>query len=203
MPGAWSGGAGHGLLRAALLSAACWHSAAGVPQHPSLAVKPIMQLATKRLLLLLLCVTSRGKGPCSIPGACPCTALAAWRTQLATFWSAPADLTTCGALPCSSGCSRNPAGGRRAGRHAGAVPAQTEHFAELANFLVLAKRRWFALDGARRCRLVAGGTGAGGAESLAAAGDSANSVYFGPSPPQPCQRRTHQAWLAIIAPSGP
>jgi hypothetical protein len=108
--------------------------------------RPIMQLATGRLLLR--CVTSRWKGPCSTASACPCTACngtpedpAHYVLECAGLAGSSGALSRCGGFFC-----------RRAGGHTvltvrGHVAMQAlfqpKHF---ANFFVLAKRRRFAVD---------------------------------------------------------
>ena len=115
--------------------------------------RPIMHLATGRLLLR--CATSRWKGPQRTAAACPCGAcqggledpahyvlecagLADLRARYPAVMAAAAAVQTVGA----------PAAMR--------ALFQPKHFAELANFLTLAKRRRFAVDGAAQMQAAAG-----------------------------------------------
>ena len=109
--------------------------------------KPIMQLATGRLLLR--CVTSHWKGPQRTSGSCPGAACAGQLEDPVHY------VLECAGLADLRARARYPAVLAAASAAAVVGPQaamralfQPSHFAELANFLVLARRRRFADDGA-------------------------------------------------------
>ena len=119
--------------------------------------RPIMQLATTGRLLLR-CATSRWKGPQRTTGACPCEACrGSLEDPLTTCWSALGSLAD---LRARYPAVMAAAAAVQAVGAPGAVRAlfQPKHFAEqLANFLVLSKRRRFAVDGAVQMQAAARG----------------------------------------------
>jgi hypothetical protein len=114
--------------------------------------RPIMQLVTGRLLLR--CVTSRWKGPQRTSGACPCSACSGALEDPAHYVLECAGLTDLRARypAVVAAASAVAVVGAQAALRALVVP---QNFAELANFLVLAKRRRFAVDGAARMQAAA------------------------------------------------
>jgi hypothetical protein len=131
--------------------------------------RPIMQLATGRLLLR--CATSRWKGPQRTTGACPCDACHGCLEDPAHYVLECAGLAD---LRARYPAVMDAAAAARTVGPPAAMRAlfQPKHFAELANFLVLAKRRRFAADGAVQMQAAAAGVQCWRA--------MINSVHFGP-----------------------